>query len=43
MAVMLQVNFEYSTISPSVHAANNSRDRALPLLEVQGLLSSMIV
>ena len=38
MAVMLQVNFEYTNMSPELHAANGAAERATPFLSVQGLL-----
>lgn len=38
MAVMLQVNFEYTNMSPELHAANNTPERAAPFLQVPGLL-----
>ena len=38
MAVMLQVNFEYSNMTPELHSANNAPKRARPFLEVPGLL-----
>ena len=38
MAVMLQVNFEYTNMSPELHAANNAPERAQPFLAVPGLL-----
>ena len=30
MAVMLQVNFEYTNMSPELHAANGAAERATP-------------
>ena len=35
---ILQVNFAYRNMSPALHAANNTEDRAKPFLDVQGLL-----
>lgn len=35
---ILQINFSYKNMSPAMHAANNTSERAKPFLEVSGLL-----